>query len=105
MFCNNFLRVTILSLWRSKERNNRFVFNEIRKLISIKLLIFRFDKRNFMLSINAEVNRTYPTCAYIKFIFMVIFFKPFMTSFGVNGKHKYTHTHISWTCEFISVSH
>ena len=105
MFGNNSLRVTVLSLWQSKERNNRFGFNEIRKLISIKLLIFKFEKRNLMLSINAEVNRTYPTCAFIKFIFRVIFFKPFMTSFGVNGKLKYTHTHITWTCEFISVSH
>ena len=55
MFGNNSLRVTVLSQWRSKERNNRFVFNEIRKLISIKLLIFMFDKRNFMLSINAAM--------------------------------------------------
>ena len=55
MFGNNSLRVTILSLCRSKERNNRFVFNELRKLISIKLLIFRFDKINFMLSINAAM--------------------------------------------------
>ena len=26
-----------------------------------------------------------------------------MTNFGVNAKLKYTPTHISWTCEFISV--
>ena len=53
MFSNNLLRVTVLSLPRSKEQNNRFVFNEIWKFISIKLLIFRFDKGNLMLSINA----------------------------------------------------
>ena len=28
-----------------------------------------------------------------------------MPNFGVNGELKYTHTHISRTCEFISVSH
>ena len=29
MFGNNSLRVTVLSLWRSKDRRNRFVINEI----------------------------------------------------------------------------
>ena len=38
-----------------KRANNSFVFNEIRKLISIKLLVFRFDKRNLMLSTNAAM--------------------------------------------------
>ena len=88
-----------------KKLKNRFVINEIWKLIHIKLLIFWFDKGNFMLSINAEVNRTYPTCAFIKFIFRVAFLKPFMTNFGVDGKLKYTRTHIWLTCEFISVTH
>ena len=55
MFGNNSVRVTVLSLRRSKERNNHFVFNEIPKLIRIKLFIFRFDKINFMLSINAAM--------------------------------------------------
>ena len=49
------LGVTVLWLWRSKERNNRFIFNEIWKLISIKLLIFRFDKGNLISSINAAM--------------------------------------------------
>ena len=55
MIGNNSLRVTVLSLWRSKERNNSLVVNEIWKLICIQLLIFRFDKGNFMLSINAAM--------------------------------------------------
>ena len=50
--CNNSLWVTVLSLWRSKDRKNLFVINEIWKLISIKLLIFRFHKVNLLLSIN-----------------------------------------------------
>ena len=54
MSCNNSLRVTVMSLWRSKYRKNRFVINEIWKLISIKLLIFRLDKGNLMLSINGD---------------------------------------------------
>ena len=52
-FADNYGFVTVAS----KERNNRFVFNEIPKLISIKLLIFRFDKINFMLSINATMGK------------------------------------------------
>ena len=43
--------------------------------------------------------------AFIKFIFRVTFLKPFITNFWVNGKRKYTHMHISWSCEFISVFH
>ena len=67
MFGNNSLRVTVLSLWPSKERNNRFVFNEIRKLINIKLLVFRFDKRNFMLSINAAMLKHFVSNKFVKF--------------------------------------
>ena len=55
MSCNNSLRVSVLSLWRSKDRKNRFVINEIWKLISIKLLIFKFHKRNFMSWINGAM--------------------------------------------------
>ena len=50
--CNNSLRVSVLSLWRSKDRKNHFVINEIWKLIIIKLLIFRFHKGNLIISIN-----------------------------------------------------
>ena len=49
MFGNNSKRVSILSLWRSKDWRNRFVINEIWKLISIKSLIFRFHNQNMML--------------------------------------------------------
>ena len=38
-----------------KRAKNRFVINEKWKLISIKLLIFWFDKGNLMLSINAAM--------------------------------------------------
>ena len=55
MSCNNLLKVTVLSLWRSKDRKNRFVINEIYKLISVKSLILRFRHRSFMLSLNCAV--------------------------------------------------
>ena len=74
--------------WRSKEQKNRFVINVIWKLISIKLLIFRFDKSKLNVInkwCHAEVNRTYPTCAFIKFIFRATFFWPFMTLLGSIG--------------------
>ena len=52
MSSNNSLRVTVLSLGRSKDGNNRFVINEMCKLINFKSLIFRFRHRNLMLSLN-----------------------------------------------------
>ena len=52
---NNSLKVTVLWLWRSKDRKIRFVINEIYQLISIKLFIFRFHKGNLMLSINGDM--------------------------------------------------
>ena len=71
MSSNNSLRVTVLSLWRSKDRKNRFVINEMCKLISIKSLIFRFCHQKFDVIIKlwyAEVNLTYHTSAFIQFI-------------------------------------
>ena len=82
----------------SKERKSRFVINEILILISIKLLIFWFDKGNFMLSkmLPCWSKSNISSCAFIKFIFRVTFFKPFMTNLGVNGKLKYTHSMDVW---------
>ena len=51
-------------------------------IINIQVWQGKFDVINKCC--HAEVNQTYPTCAFTKFIFRVIFFKPFMTRFGVN---------------------
>ena len=72
-------------------------------MINIQVSQGKFDVINNWC--HAEVNQTYPTCAFIKFIFRVTFFYSFMMNFGVNWKLKYLHTQISWTCEFISASH
>ena len=70
MFSNNSLRTTVLSLWRSNDRKNCFVINEIWKLISIK----GFIKNDVITKwCHDEVNQTYPSCAFIKFIIWVIF--------------------------------
>ena len=68
MSCNNSLMAIVLSLWRSKDRKNRFVTNEIWKLISIKSLIFTFHKGNLMLSINGAMLKS------IKHILRVLLF-------------------------------
>ena len=109
MFGNNALNDTVLWLWWSNGRKNSFVINEIimkinkHWIINIQVSQGKFDVINRWC--HAEVNQTYPTCAFIKFIFRVKIFCPFMMNVMVDGKLKYTQTHISWTCEFISVSH
>ena len=52
---------------------------------------------------HAEVNKTYPTCAFIKFISGVTFSQLFATNLRVNGKLKYTHTSMKYACVYISV--
>ena len=47
-WCLATIRLELSVLWRSKYRRNRFVINEIWKLISSKLLMFRFHKGNLM---------------------------------------------------------
>ena len=54
MYSNNSLRVTVLSLCRSKDRKNRFVINEICELINTSL-IFRFRHRNLMLPLKFDM--------------------------------------------------
>ena len=72
MFCNNLRRVTVLSLWRSKDRKNRFVLMRMlinkHYIINIQVSPPKFD---VIKSCHAEENQTYPTCALIQFIFGV----------------------------------
>ena len=77
MSCNNSLRFTVLSLWRSKDRTNRFVINEIWKLMSIKLLIFSCFTREiwcYQKMVPCWSKSSISPCAFIKFIFGITFF-------------------------------
>ena len=65
MSCNNSLRGTVLSLWRSKDQKNCFVIDDICKLISIKSLIFRFRHRNWMLSLNCAMLKSKLNLSYV----------------------------------------
>ena len=94
---------------QKSEKSFRFQWDmKINKhsIINIQVWQGKFDLINKCC--HAEVKRTYPTCAFIKFIFRVIFFKPFMTSFGVNWKLKYTtHAYFMdvWVCFSFQLSH
>ena len=79
MVSKNLLRVTVLSLWRSIDRKNRFVINEICKLISIISLISRIRHRNLTWSLN----RAMPCCSkenisYVCFYLICLWGKNFL---------------------------
>ena len=85
MYSNNSLRVTVLSLWRSKDRKNRFVINEICKLISIKSLIFMFRHRNLMLSLNCAMLKNMKHMLYVCFYCIYLCGNSFLAIFDQFG--------------------
>ena len=54
---------------------------------------------------HAEVHQKYPTCIFIKFIFVVTVFKPFAINLWANERQINTHTPRKSACVYISVSH